>query len=365
MILPINKKVAILGTSGVPANYGGFETLAENLVRYHDAHSIKCLLTVYCSSRNRSSQKQTHLSSKLQYISLSANGALSVPYDFFCIISAVWARTDVILLLGVSGAILLPLVRLVSNVHIVTNIDGIEWRRNKWKGFSRFFLRLSEKIAIRYSHQVIADNVAIAKYVKLTYGVDAIVIGYGGDHALMGQSTFLDESEFSRDYIFSVCRIEPENNIHLILEAFSKIERYSLVIVGNWVNSKYGRDLREAYSIFRNIFLLDPIYDTGRLKTLRSNAFAYVHGHSAGGTNPSLVEAMHFGKPVIAFDCDFNRYTTENKALFFKIPDDIVSLIESISDTTAKKIGDDMLETARRRYTWNLVANEYFNLLLT
>lgn len=363
MFFPANRKIAILGTSGVPANYGGFETLTENLVRYHDAHSIKCPLTVYCSSKTHPSKKETYLSSKLKYISLSANGMQSILYDIISIISAVWSRADVILLLGVSGAIILPLIRLMSCVCIVTNIDGIEWRRSKWRGFSRFFLHLSEKIAIRFSHQVIADNTAIAIYIKKTYGVDALVIEYGGDHALIGESFFFNQVEFPGDYIFSVCRIEPENNIHLILEAFSKLETHSLVIVGNWMNSKYGYGLKEAYSAKKNVFLLDPIYESDRLKSLRSNAYGFVHGHSAGGTNPSLVEAMHFGKPILAFDCDFNRYTTENKALYFKNPDDLVFSVKSMSDVGAKKIGDAMLEIARRRYIWNLVSKQYFDLL--
>jgi glycosyltransferase involved in cell wall biosynthesis len=356
-------KTAILGTVGVPANYGGFETLAENLVKYHDAASLPDPVTVYCSSRSYPSREPSFLSAQLKYIPLNANGVQSICYDIVSLISAAWNRNDVILLLGVSGAIALPLVRLFSSARIITNIDGIEWRREKWQGLAKRFLRFSEKMAVRFSHEVIADNGVIAEYVKRVYGVDSHVIAYGGDHAVAIDAVAADEYDLPDRYSFSVCRIEPENNVHVILEAFSKVDGYPLVVVGNWNNSEYGRILRERFSACKNLFLLDPIYNLGKLKTLRSNASFYVHGHSAGGTNPSLVEAMHFGKAVLTFDCDYNRSTTEGKALFFGDSEELERLIESLDKTVAEKVGLDMLEIADRRYTWRIVAEQYFTLL--
>lgn len=145
------KRIAIIGTVGVPANYGGFETLAENLVRYHDTASLKSSLTVYCSSKSYPSKEASYLSAQLKYVPLNANGAQSIPYDIVSLLSAVWHRSDVILLLGVSGAIALPLVRLFSSARIITNIDGIEWRREKWQGWAKRYLRFSEKMAVRYT----------------------------------------------------------------------------------------------------------------------------------------------------------------------------------------------------------------------
>ncbi len=341
------KKISILGTVGVPANYGGFETLAENLVRYHDAASLPGSLTVYCSSRSYPSRARSFLSAQLKYVPLNANGAQSILYDIVSLVSAVWNRNDVILLLGVSGAITLPLVRLFSSARIITNIDGIEWRREKWQGLAKRFLRFSEKMAVRFSHEVISDNGVIAEYVKHTYGVDSHVIAYGGDHVVAVDAAAVNKYDLPENYAFSVCRIEPENNVHVILEAFSRLDAHPLVMVGNWNKSEYGRVVRERFSACKNLFLLDPIYDLGKLKTLRSNASFYVHGHSAGGTNPSLVEAMHFGKAVLAFDCDYNRSTTEDKALFFGDSEELRRLIESLDKTVAEKVGLDMLEIAR------------------
>jgi glycosyltransferase involved in cell wall biosynthesis len=147
------------------------------------------------------------------------------------------------------------------------------------------------------------------------------------------------------------------------LEAFSKLKSQALVMVGNWNNSEYGRGLREQYDACKHLYLLDPIYDLGKLKSLRSQASYIVHGHSAGGTNPALVEAMHFGKPVLAYDCNYNRSTTEDQALFFKSSDELARLLETIEPTEAEEIGRKMREIANRRYTWKVVADEYFSLL--
>lgn len=357
-------RIEILGAVGVPANYGGFETVAENLARYHSARSLPCALTVYCSGKSYPEKRRTYLSARLKYVPLKANGMQSIPYDIWSLLSAVWNCSNVILLLGVSGAIALPLVRLISRSRIITNIDGIEWRRAKWTGLTRYFLKFSERIAVRFSHELIADNAAIGEYLRAAYGASCHVIPYGGDHAVTVDAVPVDEYSLPEEYAFSVCRIEPENNIHLILEAFSRFDKTYLVLVGNWNYSEYGRMLRNRYASFRNIRLLDPIYDLGKLKSLRSRAAIYLHGHSAGGTNPSLVEAMHFGKPVVAFDCDYNRYTTEDSALFFKDSDTLFSLITSLDSKQGERIGKKMLEIARRRYVWSIVARQYFELML-
>jgi len=359
----VTNKVAILGTVGVPANYGGFETLAENLVRYHVDSQSTFDLTVYCSSRNLSRKEKQFYSARLRYLPFHANGTQSILYDIIALFSAVRHRVDTILLLGVSGAIAIPLVRFCLSAKIITNIDGIEWLRDKWKGPAKWFLKFSEKMAVRFSHEVIADNAAIADYVRSTYATDCHVIAYGGDHVLEVSAQPLEDIDLPENFAVTVCRIEPENNLHLILDAFSRQSEYSLVIVGNWHSSAYGRELRDRYNSATHICLLDPIYDLGKLKTLRSQAVFYVHGHSAGGTNPSLVEAMHFGMPILAYDCDFNRATTESRALFFADSDQLLNLMREPGPAEMERIGRDMLEIARRRYTWKVVGKEYFDLM--
>jgi len=354
---------AILGTVGVPGNYGGFETLAENLVRFHSKHKIAGQLSVYCSKGSYPEHPPRYLSAELRYINLNANGPQSIPYDFFSLLGAVRHQTDVIVLLGVSGALALPFIRMISRARILTNIDGIEWRREKWRGLARLILKWSERAAVKWSHVVIADNAAIAKYVHDSYGVDCKVVAYGGDHALQAESVADPSLDLPDSYALTLCRIEPENNVGTILDAFSLMPERNLVVVGNWKKSDYGRNLRRRFQRFANIKMLDPVYDPGKLRWIRDGASAYVHGHSAGGTNPSLVEMMHFGIPVFAHGCNFNRFSTEGCAVYFENPAELVASVTGLDDAAAQEIGSAMREIAQRRYTWEQVGRAYFELL--
>lgn len=355
--------IGIIGTVGVPAGYGGFETLAENLVRFHCNRGMDEQLLVYCSEKAYEKKPDHYLSARLKYLPLSANGIQSVPYDIWSLFSAVRQGCDRILLLGVSGALVLPLLRMVSSVRIVTNIDGIEWRREKWKGLARWFLRLSERLAVRYSHEVVADNGGIADYVRETYGRSCHIIAYGGDHAVSVEPVHYQGVKLPARYAFALCRIEPENNVDMILEAFAHLDNMPLVFVGNWKNSAYGLALQARYQEHANLLLLDPIYDVGILRHLRGNSSLYVHGHSAGGTNPSLVEMMHFGIPVLAFDCVFNRYTTENQALYFLHAVALRERAREFASTETQGVGVAMKRIAEERYTWDAIGAAYFDLL--
>ena len=171
-------------------------------------------------------------------------------------------------------------------------------------------------------------------------------------------------------YALSLCRIEPENNVHLILEGFSKSQALPLVFVGNWDATSYGRELWRTYVDCDNLTLLKPIYDEDRLYTLRRGAEVYVHGHSAGGTNPSLVEMMHFGIPVIAFDCVFNRYSTDDEAIYFFTAEDLADAVNAICDKidkagseTVDQLGQKMANIAKKRYVWSVVGELYLNIL--
>ncbi len=359
-----SNRVAIVGTVGVPAIYGGFETLAENIVMQHSACRTVTELIVYCSGNAYLQRPARFRSAQLVYVPLDANGVCSVLYDLASLVAALRAGVDCILLLGVSGAIGLPIIKAFSRVRIVTNIDGIEWRRAKWGPLARFYLRLSEALAVRHSDVVIADNTAIAEHVHATYGVECEVIAYGGDHAMSVEATDVDELRLPASYALSVCRIEPENNVHLILAAFAVIPELNLVCVGNWRASDYGRRLLGQFAGFGNIRMCDPIYDLGKLKTVRAGARLYLHGHSAGGTNPSLVEIMHFGMPVIAFDCAYNRWTTDNSAFYFSTVDQLVSIVRSsITGEGLAENGHAMRRIARTQYVWEKIAARYFEEL--
>lgn len=348
------KNVAVIGTVGIPACYGGFESLVENLTSYSSSN-IK--YHVFCSSKSYPEQLTEYNGASLSYIPLSANGIQSIPYDIYSLICCLFKRPDVTLILGVSGCLFLPIYRLFSNSKIVTNIDGLEWRREKWGRLAKKFLKLSESFAVKFSDVIITDNKAIGDYVDAEYSKSNVVIAYGGDHSIISG---VDVGP-TDDYFLSLCRIEPENNVQMILEAFLNSQQ-KLKFVGNWDASEFGRDLKRKFATSPNIQILDPIYDINQLYKLRSQCKGYVHGHSAGGTNPSLVEAMHFEKPIFSFDCSFNRYSTENRAFYF---DSAKGLLNLIDTSTIKSLVDNakfMKAIANKNYTWEKVNSNYERL---
>ncbi|HBE5951532.1 TPA: glycosyl transferase, partial [Escherichia coli] len=205
---------------------------------------------------------------------------------------------------------------------------------------------------------VITDNQAISDYVLEEYGNTSSVIAYGGDHSLITSAVNLPK--YSAPFYLTICRIEPENNIHIILEAFSQTN-HNLKLIGNWHSSIYGKELFEKYSRFSNIELIHPIYELEKLYVLRETCCGYIHGHSAGGTNPSLVEAMHFSKPVYAYDCIFNRFTTENGAFYFCNSQQLIRLLNDDSLNTCKN-AQLMKQIAMSRYTWKTITSQYEEL---
>ncbi|SMG11343.1 Glycosyltransferase involved in cell wall bisynthesis [Marivirga sericea] len=358
-------RLSIIGTVGLPANYGGFETLAEHLVTNL---SVEYAIDVYCSGKKYAAdaRKKTYKGANLFYLPFDANGVQSIIYDSISILHALF-RSDVLLVLGVAGAWLLPFVKLFTNKKIIISIDGIEWKRDKWNVLAKWYLFWAEGLAVKYSHIDISDNEAIQDYTASRYGSLSRIIEYGADHVLnvKVQESDLNTYPFlSSDYAVKVCRIEPENNVHNVLEAFSRVKSQKLVIIGNWENSDYGKNLKSTYSGLENITILDPIYDQEKLDLIRGNASLYVHGHSAGGTNPSLVEAMYLGLPIIAFGVSYNRVTTEEKALYFNSLGELVDQLQGIDDGYLKPLGAKMLEVGKRRYNWKLISQKYRQLVL-
>lgn len=350
------KKIAVIGSVGIPAQYGGFETLVEYLTRSLEGQYA---FTVYCSGKAYPERKSEHNGAKLVYIPLKANGIQSIPYDIWSIAKAI-RKHDTLLILGVAGCFAIPFFKLFYKRTFIVHVDGTEWKRDKWGKFAKWYLRKSEKRAAKKADTIIADNAVIQQYIDAAYHIHSVMIPYGADHVtrLPLSKALRDLYPFlAQDYAFSVCRIEPENNIHILLECFSKLSK-TLVIVGNWEYSTYGKNLFAHYASLENIHLLSPIYDQDLLNELRSNCSVYIHGHSAGGTNPSLVEAMMLGLNILTFDVDYNRATTENQAMYFSDASSLRSLIESESIHNAEQ----MKEIALRKYTWSVIAEKYREL---
>jgi glycosyltransferase involved in cell wall biosynthesis len=354
------KKIAIIGTAGIPARYGGFETLVHHLVQEWKG---KYDTTVYCSKNYYKSHERPKKwnDAKLIYLPFNANGAQSIIYDIVSMLHAIF-YADVLLILGVSGGIAIPFIKLFTNKKIIVNIDGLEWRREKWGKLIQRFLKVSEYLAVKFSHADITDNAALKRYTAINYKTLSYMVAYGANHVRPRKGIQKDFSNYpflKNKYAFKVCRIEPENNVHVILESFALIPEKILVVVGNWVNSQYGVDLKAKYKHNSNLILLDPIYEQKELDLLRSNCSLYIHGHSAGGTNPSLVEAMYLGLPIIAFDVIYNRSTMKDKGLYFQSSEDLRIKVIKTSSEQLNTLSKQMSLLANEFYTWEVIANKY------
>lgn len=351
------KKIAIIGTNGIPSKYGGFETLVEFLIKHlSEKHDI----TVFCSSKTNPNKISDYKGCKLRYIPFRANGWQSIPYDIMSLIKS-YRNFDKVLILGSSGTIVMPLFKKHRDKFIF-NFGGLDWKRSKWSFFTRKFLKLSEALGIKHSQYLISDNIGIQEYIQKEYNRGSTLITYGGDQAFKVSTNSADIEKYpflKNSYAFSVARIQPDNNIDLILESFDEQSPIPFVLVGNWASCSYGIETKAKYVNRPNIILLDAIYDPRELNLLRSNCKVYLHGHSAGGTNPALVEAMNLALPIFAYDCIFNRYTTNFMAQYFTSSIDLSQKIKSISDNDLNRIGENMYALALDNYQWKSIAEKY------
>ncbi len=357
------RKVAIIGTNGLPAMYGGFETLANFLVENLDQDSNK--LIVYCSKTSKKERLETYKGAKLIYLPLKANGWQSIIYDFITIVHAFFTASDLIIL-GFSGAFAFPLNKFFKK-NIIFNIGGIEWQKVRGSKLTSkievIVKKYMEKICVKNSNAIIIDNEHFKNYINNTYNKEPILAEYGGDHTkkialtnqIIHKYPFLD-----KDYALSVSRAQEDMNIHILIEAYKKVSEKCIVIISNWNISDYGKNLYdENANKYNNIILLNAIYDPSELDAVRSNATLYIHTHSLCGTAPSLVEAMSLNIPVISVDVPTNRFTTENKTLYFKDVSSLIQILKDLDSKTLLKIQKNMFEIAKRRYVWARISKIY------
>jgi glycosyltransferase involved in cell wall biosynthesis len=348
-----SKKISIVGCVGIPNRYGGFESFAENIAPALLQQGFN--VTVTCdASRYSDDLSPFYKGISRKFLKLPANGALSPLHDLVAFFSVLW-RSNTILVLGVSGGVFFPLFRLLCQLlgcRLIVNIDGVEWRRSKFSGAKRRFLYICDSLAQRFAHEIIYDNAALAPYVK--FPKKSHCIAYSGDHAIRlpdkDDSALALSSE--PNYALTICRIEPENNCDLLISGFLNSDVSTYKFIGNWNASEYGKSLREKYKSNTRLQLLDPIYDPKSVYHLRKGCSCYLHGHTVGGTNPSLVEMLFFDCAIFCYDCSFNRETAKAGALYFS---DIDSLARELSQAIA--VAPANRDAVREEYsTWTIVA---------
>jgi hypothetical protein len=349
-------KVAFIGTVGLPNRYGGFESFLEQcapaIARAGHETFVTCDASAYPGDRGTDFKGVRRV-----FIEVRANGAMSIWHDFVAFF-AVFRRSTHIVVLGVSGGPFFPLFRLscsLAGKKLLVNIDGIEWRRTKFSRARRLALRMFDALAQLSAHAVVYDNGALLPFVIPAVRRKARLIGYSGDHVVRHRSIRREPGT-----ALTICRIEPENNLQLIIDGAlaSRIREYT--IIGNWNSSDYGRELRARYAGEPRLALLDPVYDHDIVARHREQCAMYIHGHSVGGTNPSLVEILFYDCAIFCFDCSFNRETAMDSAGYFSDERELASLIHAAMTGSAPV--PDRTRT-RRRYTSDAIAAAYLDAM--
>ena len=357
-------KIAILGTRGIPNHYGGFEQITEYLSAglVQKGHEV----TVY-NSHTHPNKENWWKGTRIVHCydpEYKIGTAGQFIYDLNCIRHAKNQDYDVILFMGYTSnsvwAKLFP-----RNCVIISNMDGLEWKREKYTRFTRYFLKHAEKWAVKYSHYHIADSKAIQKYLNQKYNINARYIPYG---ALSDQETndaTLSHFNLSKkNYFLLMARMEPENNVEMILDGFHKSSTNKrFITVGNFRN-KFGQFLINKFKNDPRIQFVGGIFDKAIVNTLSSNCSVYFHGHSVGGTNPSLLEAMANNALIAAHNNEFNKSVMENNAYYFSNSLDVQKIIEE-SHFNGKEIKMvlDNKQKIQTHYNWQKVIKEYDEFL--
>jgi len=358
-------RIAIMGTRGIPNHYGGFEQLAEHLAPglVKAGHNV----TVY-NSHNHPFQGKQWEGVKIVHCydpEFLLGSAGQFIYDLNCILDARERNFDVILQLGYTSSSIWGLL-FPENVVVIYNMDGLEWQRAKYSKLTRRFLLYAERLAVRFSNFRIADSPVIQEYYSRKYGIGTEYIAYGAD-IFSGADAAVprDYGVEPGDYLLLMARMEEENNIEMVLNGFrdSSTSR-KMLVVGNFSN-RHGRYLKDKFSGDARIVFAGAIFEQEKVHSLKAFSFLYFHGHSTGGTNPSLLEAMASRALILAHDNAFNRNVLGGDAYYFSTAAGVRELVDGFVRGAAE---EEMLrrnfEKVGEFYRWQDVIEKYERFIL-
>ncbi|HEY4268073.1 MAG TPA: DUF1972 domain-containing protein [Galbitalea sp.] len=357
--------IAMIGTRGVPASYGGFETAVEEI----GARLVKRghRVIVYC----RGFDKPRHVSHRgMELVHLGAVRSRSLETLSHTAASVAHLAThggaDVAFVFNAANAPFVPLLHL-RGIPVAVHVDGLEWQRSKWGGGGRRYYRGAESASVRFADALIADAAGIADYYRHEFDVQTELLAYGAPIQLApGYDRLAELDLVPGGYHLAVARLEPENNVHTIVDGYSaSAAKLPLIVVGT---APYGEEyisrLERAAATDPRIRMLGGLWDQAQLDQLYANAASYLHGHSVGGTNPSLLRAMGAATPTIAFDVVFNREVLGSAGQFFADPGALAGIIESAEadPESSEARGLALRERAATTYNWDDVAAGYSSL---
>lgn len=363
--MQVKKQLIVLGIRGVPAQHGGFETFAEYLCPFMIEHGW--LVTVYCQEDGGGPNYESEWNGvKRIHIPVNNSGALgTVIFDLKAVIHSL-RHNGVFLTLGYNTAIFNLLHRVFRKKNVI-NMDGIEWRRQKWGAVAKCWFWLNERLGCWFGNHLVADHPRIEDHLATRVSRGKItMIPYGGLEVSSADENILAEFDLVKnEYAIVIARPEPENSILEIVSGFSKkVRGKKLVVLGNYDNENaYHRAVLNAAS--DEVVFLGAIYDVEKVSALRFYSSAYVHGHQVGGTNPSLVESIGAGNAIVAHDNHFNSWVAKDGAIYFSGESQASDAFEQIFRDD--QIIESLKENTRRNFIdnfqWNSILSEYEALL--
>ena len=360
----IKLRVAILGARCLPARYGGTETFTEILAlglmsRGHE-------VTVYCCAPYQSEKTRSYQGIRRVILPTVRIAALEkFVYAAVSFVHVCFTNADIILMNQIGAGPFCVLPRIFGK-RVVVNPDGLEWKRAKWNRVGMATLKFFEYISVTFANCIVADSQAIAHYIMETYGKPAVYIPYGADPGLFRNGDPKTSELKDGPYCLQVCRLEPENNAHVVMHEFTRTQApLNLAIVGS---SPFSIKYRKRLEKIKNsrIHLLGGIYGA-RYRALMKNASMYIHGHEVGGTNPVLLEAMAAGRCVIALDVPFNREVLADAGIYFtKALGDLSSKIDYLvaHPKEVENFGNLAKQRVSKVFTWDRVIREHEALFM-
>ncbi len=356
-------KIAILGTRGIPNNHGGYEQFAEFFGKYLAENGYETY--VYNSSLHpykKNTWNGVHILHKNDPENKLGTAGQFI-YDLNCILDIRKRNFDVVFQLGYTSSSIWNWL-IPKSIKLITNMDGLEWKRSKYSKRVQQFLKYAEKLAIKHSDILISDSIGIQTYLKEEYSVNAEYIAYGVEINNKYDDSILSDLKIKRlAYNMLIARIEPENNIEVILDGVSESKSSSTFIVIGNTGNKYGRYLLKKFIKNKQIKFVGTIYDLPKLNSLRKNSNIYFHGHSVGGTNPSLLEAMASHAFICAHDNIFNKSILGENAFYFSNAFDIKNFIETKNKNIYQDFVNKNYSKVITEFNWIKINKQYEKLI--
>jgi glycosyltransferase involved in cell wall biosynthesis len=355
-------KIAILGTRGIPNYYGGFEQFAE----FFSVYLVEKGHDVYCyNSHNHPFQEKTFHGVNLIHINdpehkLGTFGQFI--YDYNCILDSRKRDFDIILQLGYTSNSIWYFL-LPKKPIIITNMDGLEWKRTKYSKPVQQFLKFAERLAAISSDYLVSDSLGIKKFLLEKYKKESTYIAYGAHPFTNSNEEILSQYNVEKEnFNMIMARFEPENNLDMVLEGVAMSDIKTTMLVIGKHETKYGEYLKNKFKNNKNIKFLGGIYNLEHLNNLRFYSKLYFHGHSVGGTNPSLLEAMASRALVIAHNNDFNKGILKENGIYFLNPLEVKNILETVKKSDNLPMVQNNFNAIVNEFNWDKINGEYLQL---